>query len=392
MNKSNRISILKILLISGGVVVALVMLLAVIFLVFLAPGKKSTNLTARMSEISGEVQVRPASAEQYTDVGNDYILTTEMQMQTLQESRVRLDLSTGSIVRIGQLTIFSLNSRGNASNGVLSRLTLQAGQLWVVLNGGSLDVTTSGGTASVRGSYMFVSVDPKANSLKIECLEGSCRLQNNAGSLDLTSGQKVISSDPNRLPEIQPMDQNDAQLWLANVPEASTVVPQEEAQFATSTPAPTSGYHVDSPYFGVAGGSLLDISGTICEGFNHSFQLHGENTQAGLSGDFTFSPANQGRGTWTFTGTAEDYPFTSSGAYAVQGVPGGIPASQSALGPFAEQISQEGTPALLIDAGLWQVSDPASGVVSPPLLDAQHQLGMWAIPLEPAGAGECPGK
>jgi hypothetical protein len=390
MNQPGRIPTRTILIISGAVLGVLGILMAIIIIAVLSKGRKMPDLTARLSEISGTVQIKPDNADRYDPVGNDYVLTTAMQMQTLQESRVRLDLSTGSIVRIGPLTIFSLDSRANSSNGVLSRLALQAGQLWVVLNGGSLDVVTSGGTASVRGSYMFVSVSPDSAVLEIDCLEGSCQLRNNAGSLDLTTGQKVISSDPNSLPQIQSMDQQDARLWLDNVPESAAVVPQVAGQMPTSTPQPAAGYQVDYPYWGLPGESLVQITGTICGGFARSFQLHGENLQLSLTGEFDFTPTGQGLGTWTFTGIAEDFPLTSSGSYQVQGVPGGAPPSPDAIGTYALQASRPGTPALLMDAGRWQMTVGADAPAFPlPLLDAAQTPGLWAMPLDPVGAGGC---
>src|SRR4030067_3095198 len=100
-----------------------------------------------------------------------------MQLQTKEESRVRLDLSTGSILRLGQLTVFSLDPPTPASGGVLSRIELQVGKVWIVLNGGSLDVNTPGGLASVRGSYMSVWVKRNSNEIIVCCLEGSCSYQ-----------------------------------------------------------------------------------------------------------------------------------------------------------------------------------------------------------------------
>ncbi len=199
-------------------------------------GASSNNLSAKLSEIIGIVQVRNGSQASFDPVNNGFLLNEIMQLQTQQESKVRLDLSTGSIVRLGQSTIFSLESQQAGSGGVLSKIKLQVGRLWAVLNGGSLDVTTPAGLASVRGSYMSVWVEAATGTVAVSCLEGHCAYQNAAGDVEMTSGQKITSSNPNTLPTIEKMDQADLQSWRDNCPESAAVIPQVINLLATSTP------------------------------------------------------------------------------------------------------------------------------------------------------------
>ena len=95
------------------------------------------------------------------------------------------------------------------------------------------------GLASVRGSYMFYWYDPTSHQNTVTCLEGNCAYTNSAGTVEMTSGQKIVSSDPNTLPAIQKMDQADVQNWLDNVPEAAAIVPQILTLLASSTPSLT---------------------------------------------------------------------------------------------------------------------------------------------------------
>jgi hypothetical protein len=166
---------------------------------------------------------------------------TIMQLQTKEKSRASLDLTSGSIVRLGQNNIISLDPPAAGGDGVLSRLELQVGRVWVILNGGALDVNTPGGLASVRGSYMSVWVKKDSNEIIVCCLEGSCSYQNAGGIVNLTTGQKIISTDTNVAPAVQPMDQADIQDWQDNSPESSVIIPQVVPLVATSTPtiAPT---------------------------------------------------------------------------------------------------------------------------------------------------------
>jgi hypothetical protein len=232
----------KIALISIAVLLVIIIGVAVIASVaaFALPSvSKNKDLSALLSETFGTVEVQNSAQNPFNLVNDGFLLKPAMQLQTKEESRVRLDLSTGSIVRLGQMTIFSLDPKNAASGGVLSRLELQIGKVWIILKGGSLDVNTPAGLASVRGSYMSVEYDPTTHTITVECLEGHCSFQNAAGIVELTSGQKVVSSDPNTLPVVQPMDQADVQSWLANSPEAAAIIPQVATFIASSTPSIT---------------------------------------------------------------------------------------------------------------------------------------------------------
>lgn len=87
---------------------------------------------------------------------------------------------------------------------------------------------------------MSVDVDPATNTITVTCLEGHCGYANSAGDVDMISGQKVVSSDLNILPIIQPMGQADIQSWESNSPESAAVLPQVLSIMAAATPLPSS--------------------------------------------------------------------------------------------------------------------------------------------------------
>ena len=226
-----RIRIIIIVLLSIGAILTA----GVAILAFLPSSGNSIDISAKLSELAGIVEVRNNAQDKFNQVNDGYILKAIQQLQTKEESRARLDLSTGSIVRLGQRTIFSIDKPAADSSGVLSRIELQAGRVWVVLNGGSLDVNTPGGLASVRGSYMSVWVETPSNRITVCCLEGYCTFKNSAGTIEMTAGQKIVSSDPNIVPTIVGMDQTDFQTWINNSPESIPVVTQVYSLVATST-------------------------------------------------------------------------------------------------------------------------------------------------------------
>ena len=147
-------------------------------------------LSATMSEMEGIVEVKPAGQDTFTPAQPNSLLVENSQVQTGANGRVRLDISTGTIVRVAPSSIFTLISNTPSADGLVTRLQLVLGEMYVVLSGGSLDVETPTGTASVRGSYMSVSY-LSTGSVRITCLEGHCSLSTPAGRVDITAGQSA---------------------------------------------------------------------------------------------------------------------------------------------------------------------------------------------------------
>ncbi len=132
------------------------------------------SLTAKLSEITGPVQVRESQDVSFTKAVPGYVLELLGQAQTQSGAKARLDLSTGTLVRLGPDTLFTLQPAQETSQGLGVRLQLTLGKLWVILKGGSLQVDTPSGVAAVSGSYLSVWYDPKTGELRITCLEGNC--------------------------------------------------------------------------------------------------------------------------------------------------------------------------------------------------------------------------
>ncbi|HMD90905.1 MAG TPA: FecR domain-containing protein [Anaerolineaceae bacterium] len=240
--RQNTRQVIPLILVIGlGILALTVICLGVLYLTSPA-GANNNTLSAKLSEIAGVVEVKNNVQDSFNPVNDGFLLKSAMQLQTMQESKVRLDVSTGSIVRLGPSTIFSLDTQQNGSQGVLAKIQLQAGRVFIILQGGSLDVNTPAGLASVRGSYMSVWVEPKTNRITVCCLEGKCGYQNKAGDVDMTSGQKIVSANTNNLPGIEKMDHTDIQSWLDNSPEAVVMVTQIANLVSTSTPTETVTY------------------------------------------------------------------------------------------------------------------------------------------------------
>lgn len=176
---------------------------------------------AALSEFEGEVSARAMSSDKFTPAVLGMSILSGGGVETGAEGRARLDLlPEGTIVRVGPNSSFTIPEMVVENGQPKTTIELLFGKVYILLNGGSLDVKTSTGVASVRGSLMRVEYDPETKSLKASCLEGHCSLKNEKGeTVDLVAGEfTYIEGD---FPPIDPMliDSEEIQEWLDEVSE-----------------------------------------------------------------------------------------------------------------------------------------------------------------------------
>ena len=212
--------------------------------------EEPSSLSATLSELSGKVDARQAEQEEFTSASTGTTLDENGQIQTGDDGRARLDLSTGTIIRVGPSSIFTLVSNDEADGSLFTKIKLEVGKVFIILNGGSAEVETPSGIASVRGSYMKVEVDPETFDIYVTCLEGDCSASNPAGSVDFSDGQKVILFHRDPVtgnwtpPNVEPMTPDEFDEWLEENPEARGLFDQAMATLTalvppTDTPIPT---------------------------------------------------------------------------------------------------------------------------------------------------------
>lgn len=212
------------------------LIIAVIFFSLIGcQSEEVSPLSASMSELTGKVEMRQAGQDGFVLADANSTLEVNGQVQTGDDGRVRLDLSSGTIIRIAPSSLFTLTSNDEGDGGLLTKIKLDLGKIFIILNGGQADVETPSGVASVRGSYMKVEVDPVTKNIYITCLEGNCSASNPAGAVNFTAGEKVIlfAFDANTgtwtLPDVTPMTQEDFDEWLNENPEAQVLYEQAMA-------------------------------------------------------------------------------------------------------------------------------------------------------------------
>jgi hypothetical protein len=199
-----------------------------------------SELSATLSEITGKVEIKQAAQDTFTAATADSFLNENGQVQTGDDGRVRLDLSTGTIIRVAPASLFTLISNEPAEESLKTSLELLLGKIFVILNGGSMEVQTPSGTAAVRGSYMSVEYNPTSGGTRITCLEGNCSLATAGGTVEITAGQVAVVTGAGAPPQVGEMSEQDIQEWLNNNPEASLVVEALTEATEVPTESPTT--------------------------------------------------------------------------------------------------------------------------------------------------------
>jgi hypothetical protein len=221
---------------------SLTLLSIALLLILSACGTKTvaTELTGTLSELTGKVDGKFGAAAEFAAVKAGDILQVNDQVQTGADGKVRIDLSSGTILRVSPSSLFTLLSNESADGGLATKLKLELGRIFIILKGGSMDVDTPSGVASVRGSWMMVEIDPETQDVVITCLEGDC----SAGGIDFTDGQMVIFHfDPAtggyRPPSMQNMSEEEFQQWLEENPESGQLINEFLTSIAPLPATPT---------------------------------------------------------------------------------------------------------------------------------------------------------
>ncbi len=203
-------------------------------------GATTPALTAALYEVSGTVQTLKPSEGLFKDAADGTTIEVSDQVLTYDNGRTRVDLSNGTIVRVGPLTTFTLEAVDVNASGPFARFKLDIGELWIILNGGQVNVDTPAGLASVRGSYLNVIVRPDTGETIVTCLEGTCTLGNDGGTVTLGAGETARILNTSLPPQTGKMDDQDVQRWLDANPEATLVVVPLSPVPDPVTPTPTA--------------------------------------------------------------------------------------------------------------------------------------------------------
>ncbi|MFN8433859.1 MAG: FecR family protein [Anaerolineales bacterium] len=181
----------------------------------------SAEREAVVSEVENQVAVKTTADGEFIPAEAGVVLPQGGMLQTGEAGRARLDLNPeGTIVRVAPNSSFTLPQIAVVDGAPKTSIELFFGKIFILLNGGSVDVETPSGVASVRGSLLSVSFNPATQRIQATCLEGHCGLVNESGEdVDLVEGESAYIDEDGVLNELAGIDQDEIQAWLDEAPE-----------------------------------------------------------------------------------------------------------------------------------------------------------------------------
>ncbi|MBM4424177.1 MAG: LysM peptidoglycan-binding domain-containing protein [Chloroflexi bacterium] len=218
-----------------------------------APVLPPEGRRATVSEIVNVVEAKTFADAAFQPVSDGTVISAGGQVRTGVNSRARIDLSEGAVVRLAADTVFTLEALTESGGGPFALVSIELGKIWVSLTGGSLQVVTPVGSASVRGSFAIFQYipgnpdDPSDDTLILDCIEGLCSAQ--SGAIDEQAGnlERIVLGNGGQVVARVTLTGEDAQNFILNNPEvgeaivatltAAAPAPQAAAPTETSAPA-----------------------------------------------------------------------------------------------------------------------------------------------------------
>src|SRR3990172_6468616 len=149
--------------------------------------------TATVREVINLVSARAAGEGEFTPVNDGYIFASGGQIQTGIDSRAKLVLNDGIIIRLAPVTRLT-----NDSPQAQWKFKLENGKVWLSLFGGALILETRLGSVTVFGNSVEFEYQPgdpadlADDVFIIQCLQGSCRFQNERADLQLNDLEQIV--------------------------------------------------------------------------------------------------------------------------------------------------------------------------------------------------------
>jgi hypothetical protein len=114
------------------------------------PQQVVDSLTATLSELQGLVQTLKPAESEFKDAFNGQVLDANDQVITYEESRARVDLSNGTIVRVGPLSTFILERVETRADGPFARLVVGSDRVLNFKNLKTFTCADGSGTFTLR--------------------------------------------------------------------------------------------------------------------------------------------------------------------------------------------------------------------------------------------------
>ena len=146
----------------------------------------------RISGIEGKAEVLRSGAQSWDPGYTNQMLLTGDRVRTRENSRVTLLLSDQSVVRIGPLSEFSIETTPAA--GTTATFSLWRGLLYFFHRDkpAHLRVITRTAAAAIEGTEFNLSIDEEGNTV-VTVVDGRVRLSNEVSDVALTDGEQGVA-------------------------------------------------------------------------------------------------------------------------------------------------------------------------------------------------------
>ncbi len=180
---------------------------------------------ATLSDLVGDVQVRATATAPFAPAVAGLELPAGAEVKTGADGRVRIELTGGTVVRLIENSQFGLAAVSQDASDPSTKVTLAFGSVFAVLAGGSLDIETASGVASVRGSQLGVGIVPGAAGVDVSCMEGTVAMATTDGAaVPVPPGQQAAVA-PGQAATVAEVPIASLGNWMESVPESIAQVP-----------------------------------------------------------------------------------------------------------------------------------------------------------------------
>lgn len=155
---------------------------------------------AQPTAASTTVPIATALPPDVVDMGGAELVKLSGEVRSGRSLLVQLD--GGSQIVFSAGSVFTISEFGTDPANAKTRVQLDMGEVYVALKGGSLDVITPSGSASVSGSLLGITLVPGSTELVATCMEGVVILQREGVEVTVPPGQRAAVSNENPAPAV----------------------------------------------------------------------------------------------------------------------------------------------------------------------------------------------
>jgi hypothetical protein len=178
---------------------------------------------AVISEVENTVSARAGAEGELVPATNGMSISAGGSVETGDGGRAKVELRPdGTVLRVGPNSSFTIPVLTEENGQPKTKLELAFGKVFVLLQGGTLDVETPSGVASVQGSLLSVEYDQEKGRIEATCLEGHCALEDEDGDeVELTEGESSYIEGDEDPSDPEMIDREDIEDWLEENPDLS---------------------------------------------------------------------------------------------------------------------------------------------------------------------------